>query len=80
MIRVALPESFSKSAPDRRYPVTLVLDGVWHLRKVAAASDELRERLTEELDYRNEARLQRQFAEHYAGHPSIVVPMPTARP
>ena len=40
-VRVLLPESFSKSAPDRRYPVTLVLDGAWHLRKVAVASDEL---------------------------------------
>src|SRR5262245_30297344 len=38
---VALPVSFSASAPDRRYPVTVVLDGAWLLRKVAAASDEL---------------------------------------
>jgi hypothetical protein len=40
-VRVALPESFERSAPDRRYPVTVVLDGAWLLTKVAAASDEL---------------------------------------
>jgi predicted unusual protein kinase regulating ubiquinone biosynthesis (AarF/ABC1/UbiB family) len=36
--------------------------------------DELRERLREELDYRNEAANQRLFAEYYRGHPFIHVP------
>ena len=35
---------------------------------------ELRERLTEELDYANEAANQIRFAEEYAGHPFIHVP------
>ena len=35
---------------------------------------ELKERLTEELDYANEAANQRRFAEHYAGHPYIHIP------
>jgi predicted unusual protein kinase regulating ubiquinone biosynthesis (AarF/ABC1/UbiB family) len=35
---------------------------------------ELRERLREELDYRNEADNQRMFAEFYRGHPFIHVP------
>ena len=44
--------------------------------------DELRERLTEELDYRNEASNQRFFAEAYCGHPFISVPpsSPSTRP
>ena len=40
-VRIALPESFERSAADRRYPVTVVLDGAWLLTKVAAATDEL---------------------------------------
>jgi predicted unusual protein kinase regulating ubiquinone biosynthesis (AarF/ABC1/UbiB family) len=36
--------------------------------------DELRERLTEELDYANEAENQRFFADAFAGHPFITVP------
>jgi predicted unusual protein kinase regulating ubiquinone biosynthesis (AarF/ABC1/UbiB family) len=35
---------------------------------------ELRERLTEELDYLNEARNQQMFATYYEGHPTISVP------
>jgi predicted unusual protein kinase regulating ubiquinone biosynthesis (AarF/ABC1/UbiB family) len=35
---------------------------------------ELRERLVEELDYANEAANQREFADHYRGHPTIRVP------
>jgi predicted unusual protein kinase regulating ubiquinone biosynthesis (AarF/ABC1/UbiB family) len=35
---------------------------------------ELRERLTEELDYRAEADHQRRFAAYYEGHPTISVP------
>lgn len=35
---------------------------------------ELRERLTEELDYLHEARNQRAFADYYRGHPHIWVP------
>jgi predicted unusual protein kinase regulating ubiquinone biosynthesis (AarF/ABC1/UbiB family) len=37
-------------------------------------AEELRVRLTEELDYLNEARNQQAFARHYAGHPTIHVP------
>jgi predicted unusual protein kinase regulating ubiquinone biosynthesis (AarF/ABC1/UbiB family) len=36
--------------------------------------EELRERLTEELDYRNEAANQRFFADAFAGHPFIDIP------
>jgi predicted unusual protein kinase regulating ubiquinone biosynthesis (AarF/ABC1/UbiB family) len=36
--------------------------------------DELRSRLTEELDYAQEAANQRQFAAYYSGHPFIHVP------
>ena len=36
--------------------------------------DELRQRLTEELDYEHEASNQRLFADHYRGHPYISVP------
>jgi hypothetical protein len=36
--------------------------------------DELRARLSEELDYRQEAANQRLFADYYAGHPFIHVP------
>jgi predicted unusual protein kinase regulating ubiquinone biosynthesis (AarF/ABC1/UbiB family) len=35
---------------------------------------ELRERITEELDYRAEARNQQLFARYYAGHPTIHIP------
>src|SRR4029079_14969983 len=35
---------------------------------------ELRARLVEELDYRNEARNQQRFADAFAGHPTIHVP------
>jgi hypothetical protein len=35
---------------------------------------EVKERLTEELDYRLEARNQQRFADHYRGHPFIHVP------
>jgi hypothetical protein len=41
---------------------------------VAALIAELRERITEELDYRREARNQQLFADYYAGHPTISVP------
>lgn len=36
--------------------------------------EELRERITEELDYELEARNQKMFADHYRGHPFIHVP------
>ncbi|MEZ5246651.1 MAG: AarF/ABC1/UbiB kinase family protein [Acidimicrobiales bacterium] len=36
--------------------------------------EELRERISEELDYENEARNQKIFADYYAGHPHIWVP------
>ena len=41
---------------------------------VPALLAELRERVTEELDYRREARNQRLFADFYDGHPTIHVP------
>ncbi len=41
---------------------------------VDALLAELRERITEELDYRREARNQRMFARYYDGHPTIYVP------
>jgi hypothetical protein len=37
-------------------------------------ADEIRARLVEELDYRNEARNQQEFADWYRGHPFISVP------
>ncbi len=36
--------------------------------------DELRERVSDELDYQREAQYQRAFADRYRGHPFIVVP------
>ena len=36
--------------------------------------DEVKERLTEELDYRLEARNQQFFADHYRGHPFLHIP------
>jgi len=50
------------------------------LRVIAPAQDagallaELRDRVTQELDYRAEARNQQLFARFYAGHPTIHVP------
>jgi predicted unusual protein kinase regulating ubiquinone biosynthesis (AarF/ABC1/UbiB family) len=41
---------------------------------VDALLAELRERVTEELDYRREARNQQMFADFYRGHPFIKVP------
>ena len=41
---------------------------------VDALLAELRERVTEELDYRREARNQQMFARYYQGHPTIGVP------
>jgi predicted unusual protein kinase regulating ubiquinone biosynthesis (AarF/ABC1/UbiB family) len=41
---------------------------------VNALIDELRERITEELDYEREAVNQRMFADYYDGHPTIHVP------
>ncbi|HEX6528113.1 MAG TPA: AarF/ABC1/UbiB kinase family protein, partial [Streptosporangiaceae bacterium] len=41
---------------------------------VAALLAELRDRVTEELDYRKEARNQQLFADYYDGHPTIHVP------
>jgi len=41
---------------------------------VDALLAELRDRVTEELDYRSEARNQQMFARFYEGHPTIVVP------
>ena len=41
---------------------------------VDALLAELRERVTEELDYRREARNQQLFARYYEGHPTIGVP------
>lgn len=40
-ILVVLPASYSQSATDRRYPVTVVVDGEYLIASVAAVSDEL---------------------------------------
>lgn len=40
-ILVVLPASYSQSAKDRRYPVTVVLDGEYLMPAVATVSDEL---------------------------------------
>ncbi len=40
-ILVVLPDSYSQSAPDRRYPVTVVVDGEYLIAPVATVSDEL---------------------------------------
>ena len=40
-ILVVLPNSYAQSAPERRYPVTVVVDGDYLLPTVAAVSDEL---------------------------------------
>jgi uncharacterized protein len=40
-ILVVLPASYSQSAPDRRYPVTVVVDGEYLVAPVAVVSDEL---------------------------------------
>src|SRR5947209_1294090 len=39
-----------------------------------AIGAEVRERLTEELDYEHEAQAQRAFARRFRGHPFVVVP------
>jgi predicted unusual protein kinase regulating ubiquinone biosynthesis (AarF/ABC1/UbiB family) len=39
-----------------------------------AVADELRERLSEELDYDHEAQAQREFARRFRGHPFIAIP------
>jgi len=44
------------------------------MQDVDALLAELRERVTEELDYRQEAKNQEMFARYYAGHPTIHVP------
>jgi predicted unusual protein kinase regulating ubiquinone biosynthesis (AarF/ABC1/UbiB family) len=40
----------------------------------AAMASEIRERITEELDYEHEAQTQRAFARRWRGHPFIVIP------
>ncbi|MBS1789290.1 MAG: hypothetical protein JST85_16310 [Acidobacteria bacterium] len=40
-ILVVLPASYAQSAPDRRYPVTVVVDGEYLMPAVATVSDEL---------------------------------------
>jgi predicted unusual protein kinase regulating ubiquinone biosynthesis (AarF/ABC1/UbiB family) len=40
----------------------------------AAVAGELRERISEELDYEHEAQAQRAFARQWRGHPLIVIP------
>jgi predicted unusual protein kinase regulating ubiquinone biosynthesis (AarF/ABC1/UbiB family) len=39
-----------------------------------AVAREIRERMTEELDYEHEAQAQRQFARAWRGHPFVVIP------
>jgi predicted unusual protein kinase regulating ubiquinone biosynthesis (AarF/ABC1/UbiB family) len=52
----------------------LVMPVVYPTMDISAVTDELRERLTEELDYRIEATNQRDFARWYDGHPYIAIP------
>ncbi len=40
-ILIVLPASYAQSAPDRRYPVTVVVDGDYLMPAVATVSDEL---------------------------------------
>ena len=40
-ISIVLPASYVRSAPDRRYPVTLVVDGEYLVAPVTAVTDEL---------------------------------------
>src|SRR6202007_3054602 len=40
----------------------------------AATASELRERISEELDYEHEAQAQRAFARRWRGHPFVVIP------
>jgi predicted unusual protein kinase regulating ubiquinone biosynthesis (AarF/ABC1/UbiB family) len=41
---------------------------------VKATASEVRERITEELDYEHEAQAQRAFARRWRGHPFVVIP------
>jgi predicted unusual protein kinase regulating ubiquinone biosynthesis (AarF/ABC1/UbiB family) len=43
-------------------------------QEIGPLLDELRERISDELDYQREAQYQRAFANRYAGHPFIRVP------
>jgi predicted unusual protein kinase regulating ubiquinone biosynthesis (AarF/ABC1/UbiB family) len=52
----------------------LVMAAVYPYMDVRAVTTELRERLTEELDYRIEAANQRDFADWYEAHPFIRIP------
>src|SRR5215813_1626122 len=40
-ILVVLPESYSRTAAERRYPVTVIVDGEYLIAPIAAVSDEL---------------------------------------
>jgi predicted unusual protein kinase regulating ubiquinone biosynthesis (AarF/ABC1/UbiB family) len=53
---------------------TLVMPMMWKSLDAKAVADELKERLSEELDYTIEASNQRSFAEWYRDHPFIHVP------
>ncbi len=52
----------------------VVLPAIYPDMDARAVTTELRERLTEELDYRIEAQNQRDFARWYHGHPFVRVP------
>jgi predicted unusual protein kinase regulating ubiquinone biosynthesis (AarF/ABC1/UbiB family) len=52
----------------------LLMPTVWQSLDADGVTAELRDRLTEELDYRIEAQNQRDFATWYDGHPFIHVP------
>jgi predicted unusual protein kinase regulating ubiquinone biosynthesis (AarF/ABC1/UbiB family) len=53
---------------------TMAMPLMWKSMDAKAVADELRERLTEELDYLLEAKNQRLFADWYREHPFIHVP------
>ena len=52
----------------------LILPMVWKSLDARAIADEIKERITEELDYTLEARNQRAFANWYRDHPFIHIP------
>jgi predicted unusual protein kinase regulating ubiquinone biosynthesis (AarF/ABC1/UbiB family) len=52
----------------------IVMPAIWKSLDADAVTNELRVRLTEELDYRLEARNQRNFCDWYDGHPFVRVP------
>src|SRR5271165_1662945 len=78
--RVAVKVQYPRVAAAVRADLQNIGLLLWAAKRLAPALDakavaaELRERLTEELDYEHEAQAQRAFARRFDGHPFIVVP------